>query len=441
MKRTQQKYPGLGLFIPANQILAEEGIINMKKTVKYMFILIFSVIIMAPKLHSEGGSNYSIYGVGDILGANGAFYQALGGTSLAMPAEDAINVKNPALWGFVSKTRLSIGYRFSQLYVSQGKESLYQNNGSVDAIAGVFSIDTSIGLSASFGLVPYSHVDYMSINPLKVYLEGIEVQGKTTYKGKGGLSIGYLGASVSPFNGLYLGASVFANFGSVSSSIVTDIYDNTAITTYTLKDDNYIGSGIRAGLFYQLGGLGIGAYYEKQIALKVNSRQRYFYFNSDIDTTLSFETDYTMPDAFGAGLSFRADRLLFGADINLQDYSKFNYQLGPKTKFKDYMNFSLGISRTGSKLAGAKYLDKTDYNIGFGYKQLYYRILDTDINEMYGSFGMSMPVMDNTKIDWALVIGSRGTSKNGLVSETFANLLINVSIGEIWFKPFKHSYE
>lgn len=413
----------------------------MKNTIKYISIFLVTICFAGSQLFGEGGSNYSVYGIGDLLGANGAFYQGLGGTSLAIPSEDAINIKNPALWGLVSKTRLQLGYRFNQLYVSQANQSVYQNNGSVDAISGVFSIDTANGISASFGLVPYSHVDYLSMNPIKVFLEGIEVQGKTTYKGKGGITNGYLGASVSIFDGLYLGASVFANFGSVSSSIVTDIYDNTAITTYTLRDDNFIGSGLKGGLYYQLGNLGIGAYYEKQLSLKVNTRRRYFYFNSDIDTTLQDTSKYSLPDAYGFGVSYKSGRFLFGADVSMQDYTNFNYQSGPKMKFKDYMNFSLGVSRLGSKLAGAKYLDKTDINFGFGYKQLYYNVLNTDIDEIYGSFGMSMPVMESTRFDWALVVGSRGTTSNGLINEVFANLLINVSIGETWFKPFKRTYE
>lgn len=414
----------------------------IKMTVnKFIILLLFVFGILNFKAFADGGSNYSVYGLGDLQGANGAFYQGLGGTSIAFPSEDAINFKNPALWGFVSKTRLQVGYRFSQLYISQEKESLYQNNGSVDAIAGIFSIDTSAGISISFGLVPYSHVDYLSISPIKVYLENMEVQGKTTYKGKGGLTNGYLGLSLELFDGLYLGSSVFANFGSLSMSLITELYDANSIQTYTFRDDNYIGSGIRSGLYYQLGDLGVGAYYEKQINFKVKSQYRYYFNFDDADTIIAGDSKYTLPDAYGFGASFRTGKFIFGADISMQDYSKFEYQLGPKAKFKDYMSASLGIQRTGSRLAGAKYLDRADYNFGLGYKQLYYSVMDTDINEVYGSFGMSMPLLDNTKFDWALVFGSRGTSGKGLVNETFANLIISVSIGEIWFKPFRRTYE
>ncbi len=389
---------------------------------------------------TEGGSNYSVFGIGDLQGANGAFYQGLGGTSIALPSEDAINFRNPALWGLVSKTRLQVGYRFIQLYISQGNESLFQNNGSVDAIAGIFSVDTSVGISISFGLVPYSHVDYLNINPIKLFLDGMEVQGKSTYQGKGGLTNGYLGMSYQLFDGLYLGASAFANFGSLSSSIKTVLYDAHSIETITLRDDNYMGSGLRAGIYYQLGSLGLGAFYEKQINFKVKSQLRYYYL-VDADTTLIDENKFTLPDAYGFGASLRTGKFLIGADIMMQDYTGFGYQIGPKAEFKDFLSANIGVQRTGSKLAGTKYLDKVDFNFGMGFKQLYYRVLGKDINEFYGSFGMSMPLLDNTKLDWALVIGNRGTTDSGLINETFGSFIISISIGEVWFKPFRRYYE
>lgn len=395
---------------------------------------------------SSGGSNYSVFGIGDLMGATGAYYQGLGGTSIAIPSNGAINTKNPALWSLVTSTKLQVGYRFSQYYVEQGKSELFQNNGSIDVIAGLLCIDTSLGLTISFGLSPYSHVDYLNTGSFKVVVDTMEVQGSTLYSGKGGLSNAYVGASVSPFKGLSVGLSAFANIGSVATYLITETYDETAIGTATLKDDNYTGSGIRGGLYYTFEGLGLGVFYEKQLNMKASTRLRYYYNYDDLDTTIEYSTPYTLPDSYGFGLSYRTGKFLFGADLTMQDYSNYKYQLSPKFKFKDYMNVSLGVSRLGSELTGAKYPDKVTYNFGLGYKQLNYSVLNsegkfTDIDEIYGSFGMSMPVVNSTTFDWSLTVGSRGTTKNGLVHEIYAQMFFNVSIGETWFKPFKRSYE
>jgi hypothetical protein len=53
---------------------------------------------------------------------------------------------------------------------------------------------------------------------------------------------------------------------------------------------------------------------------------------------------------------------------------------------------------------------------------------------------MGMPFADNGLLDVALVFAKRGSTNNGLVGEYYGKLIVDISIGEYWFIPFKREY-
>src|SRR5690606_16287144 len=102
---------------------------RMKKIIALIFFISFNITLLA-----QGGSNYSIFGVGELNHVNGAKYDALGGTSIAFPHKTGINLKNPAMWSENTDTRIQLGYKFNQSLVSNDSQNLYQNNGGLDGL-------------------------------------------------------------------------------------------------------------------------------------------------------------------------------------------------------------------------------------------------------------------------------------------------------------------
>ena len=107
-----------------------------------------------------------------------------------------------------------------------------------------------------------------------------------------------------------------------------------------------------------------------------------------------------------------------------------------RSEFKQLLRISGGISRLATFSPGAPFESRTAFNLGFGYQQLYYAVGGAQIDELYGSFGMQLPVSPSAMLDVALTGGSRGTAGNGTVSELFLRFGFSVSIGEVWFQPF-----
>ena len=100
---------------------------------------------------------------------------------------------------------------------------------------------------------------------------------------------------------------------------------------------------------------------------------------------------------------------------------------------------SFGIAKLGRFGYKRTFLDRTTFMIGGGYKQKYISVQGTDIDEYYGSFGFSAPLVGFARLDAALTLGVRGTIDNGLLKESFARLTVSLSIGDIWFQPFRRN--
>lgn len=418
----------------------------MKKNIKILKILVFYisliVIIISPiNLLSQGGSNYSIFGIGDIELSSSSAYEGLAGTCLAIPMEHAINPLNPALWSKVTKTRLIAGYKFNQHLTEDVKDNfLYQNNGHISGISAIFAIDTSTGISVALGLSPYSTVNYLISVPLEVSNEGTLVTGKALYQGSGGISTAYFGGSVNILDNLSFGISALANFGVINTNVTTSFNDQNYFTVSTYSINRFKGYGFRTGILYEpISGLNLGLFTELHQKIDLEKEDGYG-FAFDYDSSVVNTSSISLPNAFGAGISYLTGKFRFAADYKLYNFKDLDFNKGPNTEFRNLQVFSLGISRLGNQSMGANYLDKVTYNLGLGYTQLYYNIGGKDIDELYGSAGMNFPIVGTSMIDASFTFGSKGIKTDKLIHEYFGRFSLDISIGETWFKPFKREY-
>lgn len=402
--------------------------------------IIAAFFILTSTLFSQGGSNYSIFGIGDRQISYGAYYDGLAGTSIAMPAENAVGFNNPALWSKVTSTRLQAGYKFNQHYISTEVSDIFQNNGKVNGIYALFSIDTSRGISACLGIVPYSSVNYFIASPVKVSIEDLTLEGVTSYKGTGGINTVFFGASFNLLDNLSLGGSIYGDFGKSSSVSVTAFSSSSYYSSKNLVEDSYSGLGFKGGIFYNLfKDFSIGAVYEKNGTVSVNRETIY---GSDLlaDSSQTCSFDTRLPDSYGFGISYKTGKFMIGADYSSQDFSTFDYKKGVASSFRQSNAFSLGLVRMGNSSYSAPYLDKVTYRLGVGYHQLYYKVNNQDVNEIFGSFGVTLPLPGTALLDAAVSLGKRGRAADGLSGDMFGRFSVDISIGETWFKPFKREW-
>ena len=411
----------------------------MRKT-----IIIFALFV-ASIAHSfaQGGSNYSIFGIGDIQQSVVARYESLAGTSIAIPSEYAINPRNPALWANVKNTRIQAGYNYNLRHIEQGLGTMFQSNATVNHILGIFSIDTSLGLSAAFGILPYSSVNYLIKKQERIFNEDFNIYGESTYEGNGGVSQGFLGASVKPLNWLQLGLSINTFFGRLNQNINTIFFDYKNQNQTNRRSTIIRGNSVKAGMTLQpFNNFNIGLFYDK--VLNYRNEIEIAFDGSDNyvknDTSYSQFYEHKLPDTYGVGVSYQMDNYLIGADISMQDFTNFQLNKTDRFVYTNSYSASLGLSRIGQGGFRRNIFDKTTYNFGLGYKQLYYKVFGQDIKEYYASVGFDVPVTPVFWINSAFTFGVRGVNQNNAIKETFFKLNVNLSIGETWFQRFIEEY-
>jgi len=385
----------------------------------------------------QGGSNYSIFGIGDIRQSIGAYYDGLGGTQYAVPSFHAVNIANPAMWSESKLTRLQIGFRFTQTAIEQQDLSASQNFGKLDGIAATFQVDTAMGISISGGIYPFSVVQYSVLTPVQAGISGLtDLSGGALNYGRGGVSAAFIGSSWKPIQGITVGFAALRLFGNISRVIQTELYTQPFISV-NQRTDRFFGSGFKLGIAANpVKGLTVGVGASIYSDLEYDSDFRQSTLNTGgvaYDTVFMQKGISSLPMQLGFGLSYISGRWMVASDLEMQDLSSISYSQG-KSLFRSGRRISLGLSRLRSYQLGTDYIDKVQFNVGAGWNQLYYSVNGIDIDEYYGSFGMQLPIAGSAMIDLALQGGMRGNTE--LVRELFLRCGFSVSAGEVWFKPF-----
>lgn len=395
-------------------------------------------------LFGQGGSNYSIFGIGDLNLSSNASYEGLAGTQIAFPSVNSINLKNPAMWSMVTDTRLQAGYRFNQHLISDPNRSVSHNNGTITGFSTLFALSPKNGLSLSLGLAPYTLVNYYLASPVYIQEDGFTVTGNAEYLGKGGVSTLFAGLSSKVAYGLSIGVMGFAATGNIASEINTELFGDASYFTSTVtKEDQFKGAGVKFGFAYTgIKNLTLGGFYQSEIKSKGDRLTTYSTINPyRPDTTFSDAISFTVPSSLGFGASYVSGKFIFGADFAMQDYTGFDYKQGKNMEFSNSYMTSIGLSRIGNQNFSAPFMDKVTYKFGMSYREQYYKLDGNPINEISASVGLQIPWTRNLLTDVAFVMGRRGTTDNGLLQDVFGRFVVDISIGETWFVPFKRQWE
>lgn len=384
---------------------------------------------------AQGGSNYSAIGLGDMRRSVGALYDGMAGTAIAMPNDHGINIVNPALLGMSQFTRLQAGYRFNQHLASQGDVSTRQNNGEIDGLMVLFAVDTLRGFGVSFGVIPYSSVNYLTERPLSTLVDGTPLTGRALQQGTGGTSAIQIGASGRVGN-LYAGISMQALFGLISLSefLYVDAINERvqSSTSYDVR-----GMLLRAGLFYRTSSVSLGGYISGGPRGSMNTVYRAAGLLGSsvyIDSTLSTTGTTDFPVSVGLGASTSLGRAIIGADLEWSDHSAVDVNPRADAAYDRSLRASLGYSLQAAHYAPT-FWDKLGFRAGVSYQRMYYTFRGSEVHEYAAAAGFDFPLGQSATVDAALQGGYRGPV-TGTLSEFFARLTMTVSIGEQWFRPF-----
>jgi hypothetical protein len=408
---------------------------NYSRFIFALMLVLMPFVAVQSAFAQPGGSSYSVFGLGDIIESHSAAFDGTGGASLGSTSEYAVNGMNPAAWNAPRSTRFQVGFSFRQ-FINSNANGLTsaQNGGFLQGFSSVFAIDTVRGISAGFGVVPQSNVQY-AYRVNQVFGSN---ETSTLFRGLGGLTGLYLGGAYQIAPKLHLGLVGQYNFGTIESEVRTEA-TQTLNEGRTVVTDVYSGASGRLGLqFSGIQNLTIGAVFGLSTPLNVFSQRQYTFSAFVPDSVDTQKIATQMPLELGLGIEYRMGRFTLLADAISKDFSAFNYRTKGRSDvaFRRSNRFSIGLSFTGENTYSATFLQTLGYSIGAGYHQQYYQIAGRGIDEIYGSIGVQIPVARRVFFDLAATIGVRGTTDNNLLRETFGRFTFSVNVGEIWFQPF-----
>jgi len=379
-------------------------------------------------------SPFSRYGLGDLDHYSFGRTTAMGGASIGSRHSLQINSSNPASYN--ANDSLSFLFDFGL----DGTFSKFKSNtgslGANDVNFKYFSFSWPVTkwFGMGMGIQPYSDMGYEVSNTQVLTDVGNTYQN---YNGSGSTSKSYLGASISLFKGLSVGANLNYIFGRLNQN-TSVTFDNTGLyyisKTEGIRLRNF---NVTYGLQYDVElkkdqYLTLGLTFEKQT--KINVLHRVFSYKSiTVGTTALTDTLENIPESkgviklpatFGVGLSYnKINKLEINADYYYAGWSQSTFFGQTNDLITDERRFSAGFEYTPEAMSIRSYMKRVKYRAGFHYEDSYLILNNHQINETGISFGAGFPLpKSRSTVNIGLEFGKQGTTSDNLARNDYTKL-------------------
>ncbi len=407
----------------------------MKSLIKIFFLVVWTSISFAQ------GSVYTRYGVGDLVYNYSARRFGMGNLGIAVSDKDFISGVNPAGWNSIGLTRMEASVAFGSKIIGDANDSYFFKNTLFKGITFAVPIQRDYGITFSFGVLPYSRVDYDVEIPVKSSNVGEFTQALT---GKGGLSKIYLGGSYRLPFGFSLGASFDYYFGDIVYSSTLIFPDTSSFKTvgYVMKKSS-LGMGATFGMLSpdiskflgasKIKNLRVGAVFS--LTTKLNT-----------DTTISTNNlvgsnqianglaETKLPSRMGLGVSFvYSNNYLFTFDFLTQNWAEYEFANKTESYLGQAFKFSWGMEYFREISEFSSFWEQIRYRFGLSYEKTPFTVLGNDVFKSSISAGISFPMGVYNSIDIGIAGGIMGKKGNKTLEEKFLEARIALSFGERWF--------
>lgn len=414
----------------------------MIKKVFLSICMLFTLISFA----QEGtASPYSFFGIGDVRFRGTVENRSMAGLSIF---RDTIhmNLQNPALNSGLKYTTFSIGGTFSATNLKTSSQESKAQRTTIDYLAIALP---SKKMVFSFGLIPFSSVGYniRNINSTNTSVN--------QYQGKGGINKAFAGLGYKISKGLSIGADLQYNFGEISTTSIEAI-DGIQFSSREKNVSNVNGVNINTGIAYQ-------SKINKQVSLfssvsfspesKLNlSNQRTIatiqFSSTGLESVveelepINQDSKLRLPSKFTAGIGFgNLKKWVIGTELTFQDNSNFINRFNDinNAKFENATKFSLGGFFVPNYNSYNNYFKRITYRGGFRYEKTGLIVKNESIKDAALTLGLGLPLRGTfSNINIGVEMGSKGTTKSGLVKENYTNVSISFSLNDQWFQKRKY---
>lgn len=434
----------------------------MKRYILGSFI--FGVFSTSAVAQSGTNSPYSQYGLGVLTEQSQGFNRGMNGLSLGLRDGKQVNVMNPASYSAVDSMTMifDLGMSGQLTNFSENGAKVNAYNADFEYAVGSFRLAKKFGMA--FGVIPFTNIGYNYSNTTRV--GSSNTTSTETHSGTGGLHQVFVGFGWEPVRNLSVGVNLSYLWGSYDKYVSVSNSDNSVNTFsrhYSTTVNNY---KVDFGLQYQAeiaknNWLTIGATYGLGHKLGADANVALTSTNSQtsVSNTNDFavEDAYSLPDAFGVGLSWRyKDKLTFGADYSLQKWGKLDFPEmrhsvsgGEDVSSNPYIMKSGLLKDRNRIVVGGEFVpnsqslnffNRVHYRLGAGYATPYYTINGQDGPKEYSvSVGFGIPIMNRINNRSILNVSGQWvrSEAKGLITENIFRINVGITFNEQWFMKWK----
>jgi hypothetical protein len=428
-----------------NEILlcAQNDILHAKNVLLITVITLITLISGSTfaQIDKNGGSVYSIFGLGDLNYNTGLRSDGMGVMGISLFG-DYTNTINPATWTRIPSTRFTTVFNFQNIRSSDGTNEAQRNYGNFGSFNLSVPANVGNGWIIDAGISPYSIVNY------DIQFRGSSLGESFTqiYSGNGGLTRISFGFSYLLFKYFSFGAQFNYAFGNMTKSTTIDFDNSSLVNTKNNIQNSLSGFYFNTGLIFhgfgklsrnkKLDDLAVGILFSTPY--KLNSTIIGRYSNSvQTDSVNISDGKLEIPWAGGVGFSYIIDkRVTIAADVFMQNWDNYKYYGVHPVEIKNNMRIGAGLEFVSSRKIDDPWYKRVAYRLGGSYTSDYLRINGESINMLSGSIGLNIPFIQYNSIDILFSYSTRGKTSGGLVKDNVFRLAAGINIGELWFlKP------
>lgn len=393
---------------------------------------------------SQNTSTYTRYGIGDLFYGYSARTMALSYSGSAMLNSDYVEILNPASWSALTRTRIEFSFSYDQLKLSNSSESRYYGDGIFRGFTFAFPVSMDNGIAVALGLVPYSRINYESVQAVNDESTGNYLQ---TYEGVGGLSRVFLGGTTNLPMEFVLGATLDFYFGNLNYYSSVEFIGSSSFPSEYQLQFGPTGFGTSVGIISpNLSDLVDGNTISNlRFGISVNwigdlSTDTTFVSRSStiVDSLYFGKTEMVVPTRFNAGVHIVLNNVYnFALDYFYQKWTSFKLSGVNQLNLNDVNKFSLGFEYRPQVTMSMNFLEQIMWRAGVSYEISQYEFNDYALNQFSVSGGFSLPLSPENTFDIGLEYAIRGSQENDLLLENFFRIDLGLSFGDIWFTRYE----
>ena len=402
---------------------------------KNIFIRAIIVLIFAGSLNAQvKNSIYSMFGVGQLSDNSFGINKSLGGTGIAFQSGRSINYLNPASYLGILPNSFNMELGAYGIYSKSENANTSQADGDIKFSYFSAGYYCTVWWALSFGIVPFSSVDYVVNSNDEVGGELTSFEKKFT--GTGGLNRIYVGNSFNIFEGLSVGFNASYIFGHITQTETAS--SSGSFSGYELKNERsaqslYLDYGIQYSVTNNHWLYTIGVTYGASKKLNTTDDLEFIYNGETNPLEQDEQLNIKIPQKLGFGISVKkGNNFRAGSDYELGKWSTINFSY-PNLDTKNSNRFSVGIEySSGENKRDESWFKSLFYRFGANYKNSYLQIDNTPINSKGISFGIGIPFDKISILNLSVEYGEEGTLNKGLIKNSYWMFYLNISLYEFW---------